>query len=329
MREDPRPRWFARTGALVGVLGLLVLGALGLSWQERVTVEADRIPANVLVALLGVVLGVGLVVVVVSLILARGQGLPGPAPRRTSRSVLIAQGILLLGAIFLLYHYRDRMGRRADGSGVPPPPVATPIPAPQEGGPGTRAPGLEPTWSWPVAIAAGVVLGLVLLAAAWVLRKTATTTEPTRELTAADVRRVVAAGRAALAEIDAPRAAVIRAYAAMEQALRDVGVERRLADTPTDLLRRAEAAGLLSDTGSAAARDLSRLFQRARFSRRPLPPDARWQASAALERLEAELRRTSAAEVGAAEASVAGSRVATSPVPHGGVHGEREGRSGG
>jgi hypothetical protein len=283
----------------VGVLALLVLGAVGLSWQERVVVDDDRIPAHVLLALLGVALGVGLVFVVVALILARGQGLPGPAPKRTRRSVLIAQGILLLAAVFLLSRYRDRLGRPdTDDPGATPPPVASPIPTAVGTPPGTRSPGLEPAWSWPVTIVAGVVLGLVVLAAVWVFRKAALASEPTSDLTADEVRRVVAAGRAALAEIDAPRAAVIRAYAAMERALQDVGVERRLADTPTDLLHRAQAAGLLGDEGSSAARELSQLFQRARFSRRPLPPDARWQASAALERLEAELRRTTGPDTG-------------------------------
>lgn len=293
MRQDPRLRRFATVGALAGVLALLAVGAVGLRWQERVAVDSDRIPANVLVALVGVALGAGLAFVVVALILARGDGVPGPAPKRTSPSVLIAQGILLLGGLFLLYRYRDRVGARDTDGSSPPPPMAT---SPPGGGtaPGEGAPHIEPAWSWPVTIAAGFVVTLVVLVVVWVFRKAAITTERTG-LTAAEVQRVVAAGRAALAEIDAPRAAVIRAYAAMEQALVDVGVERRVADTPTELLNRAQAAGLLGDSGSATARDLSRLFQRARYSRRELPPDARWQASAALERLEAELRRTAAA----------------------------------
>jgi uncharacterized protein DUF4129 len=74
------------------------------------------------------------------------------------------------------------------------------------------------------------------------------------------------AGRSALEGFDA-RAAIIACYAAMEDSLRQAGIARERADSPTDLLRRATARDTVD---RAAAAELTELFREARFSTHPM-----------------------------------------------------------
>jgi len=97
---------------------------------------------------------------------------------------------------------------------------------------------------------------------------------------------VVESGRAALAELDDARAAIIACYLAMERSLADRGAERGAGETPDELLARAVAAGVVR---GAAARQLTALFYEARFSSHPLGPGQRDAAEAALDELAAEL----------------------------------------
>ncbi len=103
-----------------------------------------------------------------------------------------------------------------------------------------------------------------------------------------ELREAVAEGRAALAEIDDARAAIIACYVAMERRLADRGTARGAADTPDELLARAVAAGAVR--GGAAGR-LTALFYEARFSTHPLGAGQRDAASAALDELAARAGR--------------------------------------
>ncbi len=82
-----------------------------------------------------------------------------------------------------------------------------------------------------------------------------------------ELREAVESGRAALAEIDDARAAIIACYVAMERSLAERGTQRSVADTPDELLARAVAAGTVR--GPAASR-LTALFYEARFSSHPV-----------------------------------------------------------
>ena len=99
---------------------------------------------------------------------------------------------------------------------------------------------------------------------------------------------VVESGRAALAELDDARAAIIACYLAMERSLADRGAVRDAADTPDELLARAVAAGVVR---GAAAQQLTALFYEARFSSHPLGAGQRDAANAALDELAVELHR--------------------------------------
>jgi hypothetical protein len=101
-----------------------------------------------------------------------------------------------------------------------------------------------------------------------------------------ELREAVAEGRAALAEVDDARAAIIACYVAMERSLAERGTARAAADTPDELLTRAVASGVVR--GGAAGR-LTALFYEARFSTHPLGSGQRDAASAALDELAAEL----------------------------------------
>ena len=81
------------------------------------------------------------------------------------------------------------------------------------------------------------------------------------------------------------RTAIIAAYRVMAAQLGQ-GAGRLPSDTPTELLDRAVAAGLVS---RGAALELTELFREARFSRHELPADTRAAAEAALSRVSAEL----------------------------------------
>ena len=107
---------------------------------------------------------------------------------------------------------------------------------------------------------------------------------------AEELREAVESGRAALAEIDDARAAIIACYVAMERSLAERGTQRAVADTPDELLARAVAAGTVR--GPAASR-LTALFYEARFSTHPVAAGQRAAASAALDELADELAAAS------------------------------------
>ena len=118
-----------------------------------------------------------------------------------------------------------------------------------------------------------------------------------------DLREAVESGRSALLTIDDARAAIIACYLAMEASLAERGAARAIADTPDELLARAQATGIVR--GTAAAR-LTALFYEARFSSHPLDRSQRDAAAQALDELAAALAEAEAATGGAGPAAGAG-----------------------
>jgi hypothetical protein len=134
------------------------------------------------------------------------------------------------------------------------------------------------------------------------------------DTSAEELREAVESGRAALAELEDARAAIIACYVAMERSLAERGTKRSVADTPDELLARAVAAGTVR--GPAASR-LTALFYEARFSTHPVAAGQRAAASAALDELSGELAaaQASAAEASAGQASAASGASATPGAP--------------
>ncbi|MER5641277.1 DUF4129 domain-containing protein [Kitasatospora sp. NPDC002227] len=88
------------------------------------------------------------------------------------------------------------------------------------------------------------------------------------------------------------RAAVIACYAAMEHSLAESGLPGRASDSPSDLLARAAADGLL--TGEPPQR-LAELFREARYSSHPMAAHHLDAARAGLDAIAAQLATTSVA----------------------------------
>jgi hypothetical protein len=84
-----------------------------------------------------------------------------------------------------------------------------------------------------------------------------------------------------------PRRAVIAAYARMEGGLGALGIERELSETPFEYLARVLERLSVSD---AAARQLTELFERAKFGAGPVDVTMKEQAVTALETIREEAK---------------------------------------
>jgi Domain of unknown function (DUF4129) len=97
----------------------------------------------------------------------------------------------------------------------------------------------------------------------------------------------VDAGLTELSDLDAdPRRAVIGCWVRLEQAAAAAGTERRIGDTPTDLVGRLLAAHQVSGDVLAT---LARLYREARYGTHTVDEQMRADALAALRRLRGEL----------------------------------------
>jgi hypothetical protein len=195
----------------------------------------------------------------------------------------------------------------------PPPPPKLKVP-PRPSGP----PGSAGTFHIPLGpILYGLLVVALVAAVAISIWWSARLRRPAAPLVIEDVSteelaEAVAEGRAALAQVDDARAAIIACYVAMERNLAERGTARAAADTPGELLARAVASGVVR--GGAAGR-LTALFYEARFSTHPLDAGQRDAASAALDELAAELAARPAETAGPEAAGPGGGRA---PRPGGG-----------
>lgn len=277
------------------VVVLAGVSALGLR-SRSYAVAAQGVPAGVgrwistvLVAALLVIGAILLAVFLFSLRRARdeeGEWVP-ERPRVSRRSRLVALLVVLavLGAPVALLLVTRRWhvaGIAGPAAGVPGigarPAVGSPAP-----GPSGHAAAAVPVWPW---IVLGCAIAVLLVAA--LLRRTRISDPPAAGTPPGPpvLAEAVDAGLAELRDGDDPRAAVLACYAAMEHALAATPAGPRRTDTPSQVVGRASAAGLVD--GSAAA-TLASLFRRARYSTLPFGPADRHRAESALERIRADL----------------------------------------
>jgi len=158
-----------------------------------------------------------------------------------------------------------------------------------------RLPGAaQSTSSADTAFLLGAAAGLAVLAVGalvatglWLRRRRrAAGTGGGRPAAPSPLAVAVAAGTAALGATSGAREAIIACYAAMEATLAAAGTPRRAADTPEELLSRAEADGIIR---TPAARRLTALFREARFSPHRLADAQRRAAQAALGEIARDL----------------------------------------
>jgi predicted outer membrane lipoprotein len=130
------------------------------------------------------------------------------------------------------------------------------------------------------AVAALLAAAVLVVTALWLRhRRRARAAPHDRAAAPSPLADAVAAGTAALGATAGAREAIIACYSAMEASLATAGSPRRAADTPEELLSRAEGDGIIR---TPAARRLTALFREARFSPHELADDQRQAALAAL-----------------------------------------------
>jgi uncharacterized Tic20 family protein len=292
--EVTKPRWdgpLQREGVIIGLVLEVVLGVLLVITMRRRAVSADAVNAAAVNAVAVKLRG--------TLIFVLSAG-------------MVAVAVTIIIGLHLRVFSRKPRLPPALAAGQPkltpsPPALARQTPS---------------TFHFPLAAVLYALIVVVLLAAVvlsiWWARRFRPSGENRNDGFIAedpeDLREAVESGRSALRSIDDARAAIIACYLAMEASLAERGAARAIADTPDELLARAQATGVVH--GTAAAR-LTALFYEARFSSHPLDRSQRDAAAQALDELaaalaaaeaEAEAEAEAKAEAEAAKAEPAGAK---------------------
>jgi Domain of unknown function (DUF4129) len=244
--------------------------------RTRIVVPDFPLLAEYLVAVLAamlVIVYVGLRVAAVHEGVAR--------PRRSARGVgIVLMLLVLLYLVPPLTRAVERLVGERGGRARVERTEAPSVP------PGERAPERSSSSALGWALTAALILVMLAVAAAAAALLRPVPVEPDED----DVDRALLASLDAgvedLRAIEDPRAAIIACYARMERVVAMAGVRRRPADTPFELLERVLAQHRI-EPGSA--RRLTVLFERARFSRRPIDEDMRAGALDALAEVRGQL----------------------------------------
>jgi hypothetical protein len=272
-------------GAVLVVLALLAVVALAASARGPATGGAGRDLADPLATLLFVLGGVWVAALLVASPLMTGLTLTGGEPRQRRWHGNVFAGVIFLTVIVAMLAVARRLRGPGEGNNsgaeAQTGPTAT---SPEATG---RVPTIDPaTIDWLVVglVFVAALVGFSILAAVLVRPKgrSMPELEARKELermldeTLDDLRR----------ERD-PRRAVIAAYARMERSLGSYGLPRRPSEAPLEYLGRV----LAELTGSAAAaRRLTGLFERAKFSEHSIDARMKEDAIAAVGAVRDELR---------------------------------------
>jgi hypothetical protein len=285
--SDSRGRSAFLTAA--GVLGALALVAVAARGSTEIGGGAARKPTDALIdivfTLYLLVMVAGAVLFVYMLVLRRRADVQeGKAPKRSDVKALAI--LLLLGAVAAL------AARSFDGWTLPgrqnaeeqPIGPDSTLPATTQGLAADPA-GASVEW---LPVLATLAL-IVFAAAAWAFAGRARR-RARGELGPALASDVADAVDESLDDLRAepdPRRAVIAAYARLERVLAAHGVPRRAAEAPLEYLGR-----VLSELSvrELAARRLTQLFERAKFSHHAVEPEMKERAIAALETVRDDLR---------------------------------------
>jgi hypothetical protein len=270
-------------GAVLAVVLLLAVVALAAAGAGPSTGGADRNLADPLATLLFVLGAIWVAGLLVASPLLSGLSLTAgePRPRRWHGNVLA--GVIFLSFVLAaLAVVRRLSGRRGDETGPAAPTTPT-----TETEPARRLPTLDPAsidWLVVGLVFAAALVGFAILAAVLVRPRGRSVgelearkaLETMLDETLDDLHR----------EPD-PRKAVIAAYARMEHSLGAYGLPRRPWEAPLEYLARVIA----ELTGSAtAARRLTRLFERAKFSEHSIDAPMKEDAISAVAAVRDELR---------------------------------------
>jgi Domain of unknown function (DUF4129) len=215
----------------------------------------------------------------------------GSRSERKSFQQRVIRGLMFIGIFAVLGLLKIWLGNRIHLSFHSPQKHVLKTP-PGVGGPDARRPHVvpyNPTFKWPV------VWGLLVVLAAgfalwWFKLRHRLTAAPVEEEEPSFQEQIAASIGDALddlaAEPDARRA-VIAAYARMERTFAQHGLRRRPSETPVEYLRRI-LLGLTSR--SDAVRQLTDLFEQAKFSRHEIDARMKDDAIDALRAIRDDLR---------------------------------------
>lgn len=281
--SEPRLRSAAAGAALVVLLALVAVAASGTGpgWHPGGSrgVSGGALDVVLTVALLGMLATVGAMVWAMRLRRDDDESFDLRA-MLVAVVAILAFFALVAGGAYLLSKRDPSGAQQRIGQGGRAPALTTPSR-------GTARPGSQRDAhvSWPVVAGAAGVLVLLVGATSgrlWWSRRG----RYRRHREAVEAMREVL--EEALADLDGadPRAAVIAAYARMERALAVHGLPRRPAEAPLEYVRRALAE---LDADAAAVRELTDLFERAKFSEHAIGEDDRRAAVHALERVRDDL----------------------------------------
>lgn len=229
----------------------------------------------------------GAVCFVFLLVLSRASPGGEPDPGRGWRNWL---GLAVLVGAAMLFA-RDFAGRRIPFRDAETPGAAAGDRTPTTG---ASAEGHEAQFAWVPVLVVLALIGIALFGAWWARRsrRRARGEMPERLLAGAIAVAVDESLDDLRAEPD-PRRAVIAAYARLERVLAAYGLPRHAAEAPLEYLGRMLAA---LSVRPAAARRLTELFERAKFSQHAIGLELKGQAIAALEDVRDDLAAARALE---------------------------------
>lgn len=270
--KDPGFDVLRAGGAVLAILVLLAVVALAAAGRAPATGGAGTEIADPLATLLFVFGAVWVAAMLVASPILSGLTMTGgqPRPRRWQGNLLA--GVIFLTVILALLAVARRLRPGGGAESGPTAPTGTAPTSPDGAG---RVPTLDPAridWLVVGLVFGAALVGFAILAAVLVRPQGRTTgelearkqLETMLEETLDDLRN----------EPD-PRKAVIAAYARMEQSLGAYGLPRRTSEAPLEYLARVieQLTG-----GGSAARRLTKLFERAKFSEHRI--DARMKEDA-------------------------------------------------
>jgi Domain of unknown function (DUF4129) len=298
-REGSAHGWRHRPGGpalrVVGAVMLLVLAALGttargvtrLSTTGMLAVGADPVT---FIAGAAFVVAACLVLAAVLALLVRRRRRPEDELARVMEPVapwwvralvtLVVLALIALPVAAIVVALRHRHGQQV----APLRPFVPVVPRPAGA---VASPGQTGAAFLLGAVAAVLAVAVLMATALWLRHRRRVSAAQQRQAAApSPLAAAVAAGSAALGATAGPREAIIACYAAMEASLATAGSPRRAADTPEELLNRAEGDGIIR---TPAARRLTALFREARFSPHRLADAQRRAAMAALDDIGRDL----------------------------------------
>ena len=210
------------------------------------------------------------------------EGLGGSlsAAGKTAAIVAGAIGLFLLFSLPFLVPTAETSHGDTPGNAVP------------RGHETTHAPaGHQPTSAALTWLVVGSAAALLLVAPAAVVVRHRRALRERRAVAPDAAARLGSDLRRSLADLEAerdPRLAVQRAYARMEESLREIELSRASDETPSEFTARVLR---VLGVSAASVSDLTGLFEIARFSDHPMDEDDRRRAIASVRRVEVEVAR--------------------------------------